>query len=77
MGLKDSVKRAAVVLAILAIVFVAAVAQETRSEVSVQGTWFFTKDTEGNGVRDHATNTDGFLIGYRYNITRWLAVEAL
>jgi outer membrane immunogenic protein len=53
-----------------------AIAQETRSEVSVQGTGFFTKDTEGNGVRDRVTNTGGFLIGYRYNINRWLAAEA-
>jgi outer membrane immunogenic protein len=53
-----------------------AIAQETRSEISVQGTGFFTKDSEGNGVQDHVTNTGGFLIGYRYNINRWLAAEA-
>jgi outer membrane immunogenic protein len=53
-----------------------AVAQETRSEVSLQGTGFFTTDTAGNGVHDHVTNTGGFLIGYRYNINRWLAGEA-
>jgi outer membrane immunogenic protein len=55
---------------------VTAVAQETRSEISVQGTGFFTKDSDGNGVQNHATNTGGFLIGYRYNINRWLAAEA-
>jgi outer membrane immunogenic protein len=53
-----------------------AVAQETRSEISVQGTGFFTKDSEGNGVQHHVTNTGGFQIGYRYNINRWLAAEA-
>jgi len=53
-----------------------AFAQEARSEISVQGTGFFTKDTEGNGVRDQATNTGGFLVGYRYNFNRWLAAEA-
>ena len=53
-----------------------AIAQETRSEISVQGTGFFSKDSGGNGVQDHATNTGGFLIGYRYNINRWLAAEA-
>jgi outer membrane immunogenic protein len=52
-----------------------AIAQETRSEISVQGTGFFTKDSDGNGVQDHVTNTGGFLIGYRYNINRWLAAE--
>jgi hypothetical protein len=53
-----------------------AIAQETRSEISVQGTGFFSKDSGGNGVQDHATDTGGFLIGYRYNINRWLAAEA-
>jgi outer membrane immunogenic protein len=53
-----------------------AIAQETRSEISVQGTGFFTKDSEGNGVQDHVTKAGGFLIGYRYNINRWLAAEA-
>lgn len=53
-----------------------AVAQESRSEISVQGTGFFTKDSDGNGVRNHVTNTGGFVIGYRYNINRWLAGEA-
>jgi outer membrane immunogenic protein len=54
-----------------------AVAQEQqRSEISIEGTGFFTKDTTGNGVRDRASNTGGFLIGYRYNINRWLAAEA-
>ena len=51
------------------------IAQETRSEISIQGTGFFTKDSEGNGIQDHVTNTGGFLIGYRYNINRWLAIQ--
>lgn len=53
-----------------------AVAQEVRSEISVQGTGFFTKDSDGNGIPNHVTNTGGFLLGYRYNINRWLAAEA-
>jgi len=52
-----------------------ATAQEARSEISVQGTGFFTKDSQGNGVQDHVTNAGGFLLGYRYNINRWLAAE--
>lgn len=51
-------------------------AQEFRSEVSVQGTEFFTKDASGNGIKDQATKTGRVLVGYRYNITRWLAAEA-
>jgi outer membrane immunogenic protein len=52
-----------------------AVAQEMRSEISVQGTGFFTKDSDGNGVRNQATETGGFLVGYRYDINRWIAAE--
>ena len=53
-----------------------AAAQETRSEISVEGTGFFTANSSGNGIQNQATNTGGFLIGYRYNINRRLAAEA-
>jgi hypothetical protein len=43
--LKYSIKRAAMVVGILALVSIAAVAQENRSEISIQGTGFF----EGHG----------------------------
>ncbi|PYX24563.1 MAG: hypothetical protein DMG82_08115 [Acidobacteria bacterium] len=76
MDLKHSIQRAAVVVGILALISITAVAQENRSEISIQGTGFFTNDTQGNGVQDHTTNTGGFLIGYRYNFNRWLAAEA-
>jgi len=75
MGLKYSIQRAAVV-GILALISVAAVAQENRSEISAQGTGFFTKDTSGNGTFERANDTGGFLLGYRYNFNRWLAAEA-
>jgi len=51
MEAKYSIKRAAVVVGILALVSIAAVAQENRSEISIQGTGFFTKDTDGNGIQ--------------------------
>jgi opacity protein-like surface antigen len=73
---KHSMKRTAMVVGILALISITAVAQENRSEISVQGTGFFTKDTEGNGIQQRATNTGGFLLGYRYNFNRWLAAEA-
>ena len=73
---KYSMKRAAMILGVLAVVSITAVAQENRSEISIQGTGFFTKDTDGNGIRQHATDTGGFLVGYRYNFNRWLAAEA-
>ena len=52
-------------------------AQESRSEISLQGTGFFTKDTSGQGTTERSTNTGGFLVGYRYSLTRWLAAEAV
>lgn len=77
MEIIHSIRRGGIIaLAFIGLVSITVVAQETRSEISVQGTGFFTKDTEGNGVRDHVTNTGGFLLGYRYNINRWLAAEA-
>src|SRR5467141_1793863 len=50
-------------------------AQESRSEISLQGTGFFTKDTNGQGISRTTTDTGGFQVGYRYNINRWLAAE--
>ena len=76
MILKYSIKRAALVVGILALVSITGVAQENRSEISIQGTGFFTKDTAGNGVFERANDTGGFLLGYRYNFNRWLAAEA-
>src|SRR5579863_4629915 len=76
MKLAYSIKRTAVVVGILALVSITAVAQENRSEISIQGTGFFTKDTAANGVFERANETGGFLVGYRYNFNRWLAAEA-
>jgi outer membrane immunogenic protein len=74
---KYSVKPAALaIVSCIALLSFRAAAQEVRSEVSVQGTGFFTKDSNGNGIQNKATKTGGLLIGYRYNITRWLAAEA-
>jgi opacity protein-like surface antigen len=76
MDLKYSIERTVAIVGVLALVSLTAVAQETRSEISLQGTGFFTKDADGNGIGQHATDTGGFLIGYRYSINRWLAAEA-
>jgi opacity protein-like surface antigen len=54
-----------------------ALAQERRwQEVGIQGTGFFTKDSNGNGLNQHATDTGGLLVNYRYHFNRWLAAEA-
>ena len=50
-------------------------AQESRSEISFQGTGFFTRDTNGQGTSRSTTDTGGFQVGYRYSINRWLAAE--
>jgi opacity protein-like surface antigen len=76
MELKYSIKLTAMIVGILALVSITAVAQENRSEISIQGTGFFTKDTAGNGVFERANETGGFLLGYRFNFNRWLAAEA-
>lgn len=71
-------RRMVIMIASLALLFgVSAVAQESRSEISLQGTGFFTKDTTGQGTTERSTNAGGFLVGYRYNLTRWLAAEAV
>jgi opacity protein-like surface antigen len=71
-------RRTAIMIAGIAILLgVSAMAQETRSEISLQGTGFFTKDTTGAGTTERSTNAGGFLVGYRYSLTRWLAAEAV
>lgn len=53
----------------------AAAAQESRSEFSLQGTGFFTKSSLNNGITYDATETGGFLGTYRYHFNHWLSVE--
>src|SRR6266446_5309696 len=50
--------------------------EEGRHEVALQGTGFYTKDSNGNGISQHATDTGGFLVGYRFHFNRWLAAAA-
>jgi len=54
-----------------------AIAQdEVRHEFNVQGTGLFTKDSQGNGITQHSTNSGGLLVGYRFHFNRWLAADA-
>ncbi|MCU1296194.1 MAG: hypothetical protein JWO91_472 [Acidobacteriaceae bacterium] len=66
-----------ITLGVVLLVTGAVAAQESRSEVSLQGGGFFTKDSSGNGTLQRGTETGGFLIGYRYHFNRWLAAEAV
>lgn len=54
-----------------------ALAQESRSEISLQGTGLFTKDTTGQGTTQRATDAGGFLVGYCYHFNHWLAAEGV
>ncbi len=47
-----------------------------RHEIAVQGTGFFTKDSNQNGTQQRSTDTGGFLVNYRFRINGWLAAEA-
>jgi outer membrane immunogenic protein len=69
--------RAVSTLALLVVgLSLGAFAQEDRSEISLQGTGFYTKQSTGNGITQRPTDTGGFLVGYRYHFNRWLAAEA-
>jgi opacity protein-like surface antigen len=65
-----------IAVALVMLLAIAAWAQESRSEVSVQGTGFFTKDSSGREVSRRTTNTGGFISGYRYHLNRLLSAEA-
>ena len=52
-----------------------ATAQENRSEISLQGTGFFTQGSNGNGTAYSATETGGILSTYRYHWNHWLSLE--
>lgn len=70
-------RRVLVIIAAVVTLAVGSVAQENRSEISLQGTGFFTKDSNGQGNLQRSTETGGFTVGYRYHINRWLSAEGI
>lgn len=50
-------------------------AQEKRNEISFQGTGFFTKDTNTKGFSRASTQSGGLLVGYKYRLNGWFALE--
>lgn len=55
----------------------AAIAQERDwHEVSVQATGVFTRNSQGNGIIRHTTDSGGLLVNYRLHFNSWLAAEA-
>jgi hypothetical protein len=69
--------RAMVMVALVFIYCVGAMAQEVRSQISVQGTGFFTKDNNGQGVSQKSIESGGVLAGYRYRINHWLSADGV
>jgi opacity protein-like surface antigen len=63
-------------LMILAQVPACFASERPQQEISLEGTGFFTKDSQGRGISQHATDTGGFLLAYRYLFNDWLAAEA-
>jgi len=49
--------------------------ERSTQEVGVQGTGFFTKDSNSNVLNQHTTNSGGFLVSYRYHFNRWFAAD--
>jgi opacity protein-like surface antigen len=69
---------ASVIVGLVFLFSLGASAQEVaRSEISLQGTGFFTKDSTGQGTTQRGTESGGFLVGYRYHFNRWLAAETV
>src|ERR1700683_1364122 len=69
---RTTIKTASIVL-VLSLV---ATAQESRSEIGMQGIGSFTQNSSGNSVTRSATDTGGVLASYRHHINRWLSLEA-
>ena len=69
-------RQTAIILAsFVTLLTLGATAQENRSEISLQGTGFFTRDSSGQGISRTTSETGGFQVGYRYHINRWLSAE--
>src|SRR5258708_12396855 len=75
MGNENMKRSLLVALASVLLLTIAAVSQESRSQISVQGTGFFTKDSNGDGVSRATTQTGGLQLEYRYRINRWFSAE--
>jgi opacity protein-like surface antigen len=66
------------VLSAVAFIFLfiaSGIAQDFKSEVSVQGTANLPKNSTNIDIPHDATKSGGFLIGYRYHLNAWLAVQ--
>lgn len=67
---------ATIILGFALLFTVSAIAEDARSEVSLEGTGFFTQNSNNAGISQRATNAGEFLVGYRYHLNDWFAAEA-
>jgi opacity protein-like surface antigen len=50
-------------------------AQDAKSEFSIQGTVNLPKNSDNIDIPHDATKSGGFLIGYRYHLNSWFAIQ--
>ncbi len=50
-------------------------AQDQRSEISIQGTANITRSSDNLDIPHEATKSGGFLLGYRYHLNPWFAIQ--
>src|SRR5438270_4200284 len=70
--------RRSTVLSALAVIFLfltSAFAQDFKSEVSLLGTANVPKNSDNLDIPHEATKSGGFLLGYRYHLNRWFALQ--
>ena len=66
------------VLSAVAFIFLfiaSGIAQDSRSEFSVQGNANIPKESDNIDIPHQATDSGGFMLGYRYRLKRWFAVQ--
>ena len=69
-------KRSALFAATAIFIFVSsAFAQDFKSEVSIQGAANIPKNSDTIDIPHHATDSGGFLLGYRVHLNPWFAVQ--
>jgi opacity protein-like surface antigen len=70
--------RRSTVLSAFAVIFLfltTAFAQDFKSEFSVQGTAVIPKNQDNLDIPHEATKSGGFMLGYRYHLNSWFAVQ--
>jgi len=72
---RTSVLSPVVLVAFIFLFIAACFAQDYKSEFSIQGTANVPKNSDNIDIPHEATKSGGFLIGYRYHLNSWFAVQ--